>query len=445
MTENSEEYRGDNVSPDLRDLMAQDPSGKKRVEVILQAKDADNPALRALLQDGIARIVDRIGNSEMLVVNMPLSTVQNLSQSGMINYISPNRPTTVTGHVEDTIGATLMRSQPANGSRPAYTLDGSGIGIAVLDSGIYADHKGFKNGSTSRIVANVNFTSSTLTATNDGYGHGTHVAGLAAGSAGNSSGAYRGVAPNANIISVKVLSDTGTGQTSWLLNGLNWVLQNKTAYNIKVVNLSLGTTAVDSYTNDPACLKVKELVNAGIVVIAAAGNLGKTSAGQEVYGRIHSPGNSPYAITVGASNSIGTVSHADDSIASFSSRGPTRSFYTNANGVKVYDNLIKPDLVAPGNKLVSNKAVNNLLSHSEPDSCRCRSALLETDNRWNDDNERDLDVRPGRGRLGCPAAAGKPEPDARYGQDDHAVYRPADSQRGYVRAGRGPAQHGRRR
>ena len=96
--------------------------------------------------------------------------------------------------------------------------------------------------STSRIVANVNFTSSTLTATNDGYGHGTHVAGLAAGSAGNNSGAYRGAAPNANIISVKVLSDSGTGQTSWLLNGLNWVLQNKTAYNIKVVNLSLGTT-----------------------------------------------------------------------------------------------------------------------------------------------------------------------------------------------------------
>ena len=82
--------------------------------------------------------------------------------------------------------------------------------------------------------------------------------------------------PAASIISVKVLDDYGAGQTSWLLNGLDWVLQNKTTYNIRVVNLSLGTTAIDSYRNDPVCLKVKELVRNGIIVVAAAGNLGET-------------------------------------------------------------------------------------------------------------------------------------------------------------------------
>src|SRR5258708_17819612 len=135
-----------------------------------------------------------------------------------------------------------MRNEPASGSSAAYTADGSGVGVEVLDSGIYADHNGFKTDGTSRIVANVNFTDGS--STNDAYGHGTHVAGLAAGNDGYNNGADRGIANNANIISVKVLNDTGTGQTSWLLNGLDWVLQNKTAYNIRVVNLSLGTPAI---------------------------------------------------------------------------------------------------------------------------------------------------------------------------------------------------------
>ncbi|MBK8304044.1 MAG: hypothetical protein IPK98_11825 [Chloracidobacterium sp.] len=89
-------YRGDIVSPDLRDMMAQDPSGNKRVDVILQAKDADNAAFRSLLASGQARIADRIGNDDTLVVNLPLSTVSNLSTSGLINYVSPDRPTTMT-------------------------------------------------------------------------------------------------------------------------------------------------------------------------------------------------------------------------------------------------------------------------------------------------------------------------------------------------------------
>src|SRR5678816_299677 len=212
-------------------------------------------------------------------------------------------------------------------TRGAYTLDGSGVGIAFLDSGIFANHTAFKdNWGSSRIVANVNFSSSDTT--DDRYGHGTHVAALAAGNEARRNGAYRGIAPGADIISVKVLDDNGSGQTSWLLAGLDWVKQNRTTYHIKVVNLSLGSSAIDSYRNDPVCVKVQELVSLGITVVAAAGNLGKSNTGDEIYGRIHSPGNSPYAITVGASNTLGTDNRSDDVIASFSSRGPTRSFYT---------------------------------------------------------------------------------------------------------------------
>ncbi|MEK7855225.1 MAG: S8 family serine peptidase, partial [Acidobacteriota bacterium] len=181
------------------------------------------------------------------------------------------------------------------------------------------------------------------------------------------SGAYKGIASNANVISLKALNNTGLGNTSWLLNALTWIQNNRTTYNIKVVNLSLGTNAIDTYTNDPICLKVKALANAGVVVVAAAGNLGKNySTGQKIYGMIHSPGNSPYAITVGASNSLGTASQADDTMASYSSRGPTRSYYRTSTGTAVYDNLIKPDIVAPGNKLVSYKAPGNLMSTLSP-------------------------------------------------------------------------------
>ena len=124
--------------------------------------------------------------------------------------------------------------------------------------------------------------------------------------------------------------------------------------------------AVDSYRNDPVCRAVRRLVDAGVVVFAAAGNNGKDSEGNKLYGHIHSPGNEPSAITVGASNTFGTDERSDDAVASFSSRGPTRSFTTDEEGVKHYDNLVKPDLVAPGNKLIDAEADGNYLVTQNP-------------------------------------------------------------------------------
>src|SRR5437870_13120539 len=120
-------------------------------------------------------------------------------------------------------------------------------------------------------------------------------------------------------------------------------MATKATYNIRVVNMSLGTPAVDSYRNDPICIAVRRLVDSGMVVVVAAGNNGKNAAGQKVYGMIHSPGIEPSAITVGASNTFGTDARNDDGVASYSSRGPTRSSWTDTDGLQHYDGLMKPD------------------------------------------------------------------------------------------------------
>ena len=156
------------------------------------------------------------------------------------------------------------------------------------------------------------------------------------------------------------------GSMSMVLSALDWVYSNRAAYNIRVVNMSLGAPAVSSYKNDPLCLAVRKLVDAGVVVVTAAGNDGKDAFGRKQYGAIHAPGNEPSAITVGATNTFGTNSRADDSVTSYSSRGPTRSFWTDRTGVRHYDNLIKPDVVAPGNKLIFAESANNYLVGANP-------------------------------------------------------------------------------
>src|SRR5205085_768340 len=132
------------------------------------------------------------------------------------------------------------------------------------------------------------------------------------------------------------------------------------------------------YRNDPLCKAVRKLVDAGVVVVTAAGNNGKNSAGQKIYGAIHSPGDEPSAITVGAANTFGTDGRADDVVTTYSSRGPTRGSWTDTAGVKHYDNLNKPDLVAPGNKLVYAESDGNLLVTQHPE---LDAGVSEADNR----------------------------------------------------------------
>src|SRR5690606_8085655 len=170
---------------------------------------------------------------------------------------------------------------------------------------------------------------------------------------------YEGIATNSNIINVRVLDDNGIGDASTLLAAIEWIYANRTQNNIRVVNLSLGAPALETWRNDPLCRAVRRLTAAGIVVVAAAGNHGKTPDGQKIYGAIHSPGNDPSVITVGASNTFGSDARDDDGVTTYSSRGPTRSYWTDDAQVKHYDNLIKPDIVAPGNWIIGAQSDGN--------------------------------------------------------------------------------------
>jgi serine protease AprX len=355
---------GSKLSPDLR-LRGNDGS---HIRVIVQPTSKWNPLLDSVLRDLGGILVETMQNLPLQIVSLPANRIEEFAASDQVHYVSPDREINMLGHVTSTTGADAVRTENTTSILnlvKTTNLDGSGIGIAIVDSGIDARHKSFSNSlGLSRVIANRDFTGEDRT--DDPYGHGTHVAGLAAGNGQVASGAYTGIASNANLINLRVLDSQGVGRTSNLIRAIDWVMGHRTLYNIRVVNMSLGQSAIDSYKNDPLCQAVRRLVDAGIVVVAAAGNNGKNADGLKVYGRIHSPGNEPSAITVGASNSYGTNERGDDGVASFSSRGPTRSFSTDESGVRHYDNLLKPDIVAPGNKLVSAAAFRNLILTQNP-------------------------------------------------------------------------------
>lgn len=232
------------------------------------------------------------------------------------------------------------------------SISGKGIGVAVVDSGI-APHAAL----TGKVAAAVNFATG-ASGTNDEFGHGTHIAGIIAGSAASISptSLYRtGVAPGAHLINVRVLGREGVGYTSDVIAGIQWVVANRTKHAIRVVNLSLGHPIVAPCALDPLCLAAERAAAAGLVVVASAGNSGKDADGRVVLGSISTPGNAPSVITVGALNTWNTVSRDDDTVTTYSSRGPTR-----------YDMGIKPDVVAPGNKIVSLKAAGSYLSAAYP-------------------------------------------------------------------------------
>ena len=232
-------------------------------------------------------------------------------------------------------------------------VTGQGIGVAVVDSGI-SPHSALAN----KVVANVSFVTGDSSVL-DAFGHGTHVAGIIAGTgsvAASVTPLYTGgIAPGVKLINVRVLGANGTGLTSDVIAGIDWAINNRAKYNIRVINLSLGHPVFESSTTDPLCVEVQKAVDAGIVVVSSAGNSGKSVDGRMVLGSITSPGNSPVALTVGALNTWGTVSRSDDSVTTYSSRGPTR-----------YDRVVKPDLAAPGNKVISLQAAGSFLPGMYP-------------------------------------------------------------------------------
>ncbi len=237
------------------------------------------------------------------------------------------------------------------GAVPGVT--GTGVGVAVVDSGI-SPHRALLN----KVVANVSFVTGDPSVS-DAFGHGTHVAGIIAGTASAAAGvtsAYGGgLAPGAQLINVRVIGASGAGYTSDVIAGIDWVIANRRAYNIRILNLSLGHPVMEPAATDPLDQAVARAAEAGIFVVAAAGNAGQTDDGVPILGGITSPGNSPYATTVGAVTTWDTVERGDDTVATYSSRGPTK-----------YDLAVKPDLVAPGTRIVSTEASGSYIASEYP-------------------------------------------------------------------------------
>jgi hypothetical protein len=227
--------------------------------------------------------------------------------------------------------------KPASGPVPAAT--GSGVTVAVLDSGLLQD-----GGGTARIKTTRDFTTGNANppaiAPIDPFGHGTHVAGLIGDQQNEDD--VRGVAPGVQYVSLRVLDGLGVGSTSNVINAIQWAVANKAVYGIDVINLSLGHPILEAAATDPLVQAVEAAIDAGIVAVVSAGNVGILPAtGLPGYGGITSPGNAPSAISVGAERTADTTTRADDLVADYSSRGPTW-----------YDAYDKPDIVAPGHRLL---------------------------------------------------------------------------------------------
>ena len=213
------------------------------------------------------------------MVDLPNRLLKQLAAHPDIFDVHENRP--IFKHnfrTSLTIGALAAQR--------AFGATGAGVGVAVIDSGISTWHDDLSRGSASgtfpygdqRVSAFVDFVNG-QTLPYDDNGHGTHVAGIIAGNGYDSNGQKAGVAPNASLVSLKVLDANGLGTISNIIAALDWVVANKDTYNIRVVNLSVGASIRESYWTDPLTLAAKRAVDAGVVVVTAAGNMGKNAAG----------------------------------------------------------------------------------------------------------------------------------------------------------------------
>jgi serine protease AprX len=278
----------------------------------------------------------RLGILKARVAKISNRKLKSLASDPRVRKISLDRPAHgFIGRTAVTVGARAVQE--------LMGYNGAGIGVAVVDSGITGWHDDLTvaNGQGQRVAHFVDFVNG-YTQPYDDWGHGTHVAGIVAGNGYDSNSTRNAIAPGASIVALKALDAQGSGTISNIIAAIDYAVTNKDAFNIRVINLSLGAAVQESYNTDPLTLAAKRAVDAGIVVVAAAGNLGKAADGQPQYGAIGAPGNAPWVITVGASSTNGTVLRQDDTMASFSSRGPT-----------MYDYAAKPDLVAPGYGTIS--------------------------------------------------------------------------------------------
>jgi serine protease AprX len=328
------------LSDDLLGHIARHTSGRTRVIV-----HGDASALAALATRHHVQVLRTLAGGAVISANS--AEVDEIASDAAYDHLSGDPLVKVGMSVSNqATAADQVRAGVAGGLLGIGAIpgvSGQGIGVAVVDSGI-SPHAALVN----KVVANVSLISDDPSV-GDAFGHGTHIAGIIAGNATAArsvTGLFNGgIAPGVQLVNVRVLGADGVGRTSDVIAGIQWVIANRTRYNIRIINLSLGHPVMEPAATDPLCEVVADAVNAGIVVVAAAGNDGMAADGSRVLGGINSPGNSPWAITVGSINTWGTAGRSDDTLTTYSSHGPTR-----------FDGAVKPDVAAPGNKIVSLEA-----------------------------------------------------------------------------------------
>ena len=318
-----------------------DTSSSASEQVIVTSDSATDAAWLANLAGGQA------GNSLPLVnavaAQLTASQVGYLTSLGVTVTPDVSVPVTMAEDNPPHAPSDVFPQVTGASQLTANGTTGAGVGVAVLDTGIDAlpDFSG-------RLVDGVDFTGEGNPFQDD-YGHGTFVAGLIAGNGASSGGAYVGEAPGANLISIKVAGASGVAHASTIIRGIDWAIKHADSDNIRVLNLSLGAIPTGPTATEPMDQAVERAWQAGIVVVASAGNSGPN------LGTILSPGDDPMVMTVGANDDNATVTPTDDAIPSFSSEGPTQ-----------FDGWLKPDLVAPGRSVISLAAPGSTIYNTYP-------------------------------------------------------------------------------
>ena len=346
------------IDPALRDLMRANPQAL--LPVIVEMQHPTAPFVSAPDVDRALAALDLLRQYGTPVAALSLiDAAAGFANAAGINAISLV-PTVARIHHDATVGPRRSADPPVvappDQVSEVYPLvvnanqiwqqgiTGGGVTVAVLDSGVAADSDLVQP--TNRILASVNFADQRLAS--DPGGHGTHIAGIIAGNGSRSGGEVVGIAPQANIVDVRVLGSLGSGRISSVVRGIEWVLAHRAVYNIRVINLSFGARANLSYRADPMAAAVEIAWRRGLVVVAASGNGGPAG------GTVDTPGIDPYAITVGATDDRGTLGRGDDLLAWFSAWGSA-------------DSNAKPDLVAPGRRIVSIRVPGSALDTLFPD------------------------------------------------------------------------------
>ena len=316
------------------------------VQVIVSAVPGQLGGLAGAVSDSGGTVREPLPIADAVSATLPASKLDELASNPAVRAITLNRVGRFDAYSfdETTSGSNFVASTGA-GKAWQNGFTGRGIGVAVLDTGISP-----MNDVKSRVVYGPDLSGEGSIV--DNYGHGTVMASLIGGngadSANNANGAYTGVAPAATLVAVKTAGRNGAVDVSTMLQAMHWVAAYKDQYNIRVVNLSWGTASTQSPTVDPLNYAVERLWQLGIVVVVSAGNSGPNT------GTITKPADDPMVLTVGAYDDKQTPEPGDDSVASWSSRGPT------AQG------LTKPDIVSPGRFLVAQRAYGSEIEKDNP-------------------------------------------------------------------------------